>query len=109
MIPKEEKKPIYGLLQGLKIAREQDPRFQYAWENVGHRAEELQKDEGTVGRGRTDLWVRLREKEHETLQGMAIPRGEDIWSPPKEELGDMIMILVNWLGSVHGDFVWRII
>ena len=37
-IPKEEKETIDGLLQGIKVARKQDPRFQYAWENVGHGA-----------------------------------------------------------------------
>ena len=32
-----------------------------------------------------------------------------IWAPPKEELWDMITILVNWLGSVHGVFLWIIV
>ena len=29
---------------------------------------------------------------------------QNIWSPPKKEPPVMIMILVNWLSSVHGDF-----
>ena len=47
------------------------------------------------------------EAAHLMLQ--ILPQRRDIRAPSKEEPTSMIMILVNWLGSVHGDFVWRII
>ena len=53
-IPQTEKQTVDGLLKGIRAARKQDPRFQYAWENVGYGAlrhyPKMQKDlgEGTL-------------------------------------------------------------
>ena len=37
-MPAEERGTVKQLLQGLQQARQKDPRFQFAWENVGYGA-----------------------------------------------------------------------
>ena len=37
-MPRAEKQTVDELLEGIRQARQQDPRFQYAWENVGYGA-----------------------------------------------------------------------
>ena len=56
-MPTEEQGTVQALLQGLTAARQRDPRFQFAWENVGYGALRHHKQmkealgEGIVVRG----------------------------------------------------------